>query len=325
MATAAGTSLVRPTELLDQQREMAAWWQSERGVWFGGRFIELARRNPHPLDTGFLKTATGKMVADQEAHGLTGAEPFWVSEEMLALTWHAAETMPGQPLAEGHLVCLSGFAYFAAPLYPYPDHDAAVLRAVRWHSTTARNPDDGRHEAGVMVTWYAGAMDGGYAEHPESTHWLGPPLIILHLSFLPYGRTPREHLISNDPDDAAAGAWNWFRFVTAMWTLMQQRIAHTTVLRPERHQRKRAERAGLAAARGGVRVITLRRELPDLAGSEPVPHRREVNWRSRWMVSGHWRNQPYKDGYRLIFIDPYVKGPEGLPLKFSDHVFKWTR
>jgi hypothetical protein len=324
MATT-GTSLVRPAELLDHQRELAAWWSSERGAWFGGEFIQLAMRAPHPNDVGFLEGATGKLLADQEAYGLVSAEPFWVSEEMLALTWQAAETMPGQPLHEGHLACPSGFAYFAAPLYPYPDHDAAVLRAVRWHATTAKNAETGRHEAGVMVTWYAAPEDGGYAEHPEDVRWLGPPLILLHLSFLPYGRTPQEGLISGEEADAEAGSWNWFRFVAAMWTLMQQRIAHTTVVRPERHQRKRAARAGLAAARGGVRVITLRRELPDPAAGESVPHHREVNWRSRWVVSGHWRNQPYKDGYRLIFIDPYVKGPEGLPLKFSDHVFKWTR
>ena len=34
---------------------------------------------------------------------------------------------------------------------------------------------------------------------------------------------------------------------------------------------------------------------------------REIICNHEFKVSGHWRNQPYKDGYKLIFIKPFVK------------------
>ena len=45
----------------------------------------------------------------------------------------------------------------------------------------------------------------------------------------------------------------------------------------------------------------------------------------QWMVSGHWRNQwyPTEDRHRLKWIDAYVKGPDGKPLRRA--VYKVAR
>jgi len=68
----------------------------------------------------------------------------------------------------------------------------------------------------------------------------------------------------------------------------------------------------------------LQRELPALrvielahTGSKPESRGGHVEWSRRWMVRGHWRNQPYGPGRterRLTWIDPYVKGPDDKPL-----------
>ena len=58
---------------------------------------------------------------------------------------------------------------------------------------------------------------------------------------------------------------------------------------------------------GGRRACLRWRAVP---GEERV-----VDWRFRWVVSGHWRKQAVKDGHRLTYINPYMKGPADRPLK----------
>jgi hypothetical protein len=39
-------------------------------------------------------------------------------------------------------------------------------------------------------------------------------------------------------------------------------------------------------------------------------------YKTRWVVRGHWRNQPYgpeRALRRLTWIEPHWKGPEGAP------------
>lgn len=63
--------------------------------------------------------------------------------------------------------------------------------------------------------------------------------------------------------------------------------------------------------RDTVNVVAIApRRRPD---GPPEP----VDWGCRWKVRGHWRNQPYGPHgslRRRIWIDEYVKGPEGKPL-----------
>lgn len=68
-----------------------------------------------------------------------------------------------------------------------------------------------------------------------------------------------------------------------------------------------------------VRVIRLpRRHSGPSAGSGEHP----VDWKNRWIVSGHWRRQPYPSlGItKTLWIAPYVKGPEDRPLLIRDDV-----
>lgn len=53
------------------------------------------------------------------------------------------------------------------------------------------------------------------------------------------------------------------------------------------------------------------------------------NYSHRWIVQGHWRNQPYKENgetvHKVIWIAPYVKGPDDKPLIFKRRAFEFTR
>ena len=52
-----------------------------------------------------------------------------------------------------------------------------------------------------------------------------------------------------------------------------------------------------------------------------------VNWTHRWLVDGFWRSQwfPSLGRHRQIWISPYVKGPEDLPLVIKKRYYKWDR
>ncbi|GAA2179932.1 hypothetical protein GCM10009785_08730 [Brooklawnia cerclae] len=48
----------------------------------------------------------------------------------------------------------------------------------------------------------------------------------------------------------------------------------------------------------------------------------------RWIVRGHWTHQPYGPGNslrKLLYREPYIKGPEDGPLILSEKVMVWRR
>jgi hypothetical protein len=95
------------------------------------------------------------------------------------------------------------------------------------------------------------------------------------------------------------------------------------------HRLTRVEEPAFAH-RGERRRV--KRELPDLrvlmlgsGASVSSSEEHHVEWTKRWMVRGHWRLQPYGPRRSLRkprWIDPYVKGPEGLPLDVRPTIWK---
>lgn len=106
------------------------------------------------------------------------------------------------------------------------------------------------------------------------------------------------------------------RFLLAGLAWLGQKVLVEERGHVERHRRKAFAREAKPLA--GVRIVHLRRAsyhpTPTDSTGEPV------NWSCRWVVGGHWRNQPCgpKHGDRkLTWIPPFVKGPEGMPLKVA--------
>jgi len=107
------------------------------------------------------------------------------------------------------------------------------------------------------------------------------------------------------------------RFLAAALVWLEQRILVHTTGPVERHRRKQLARDHAVPLPGDVKVIQLRRAEHE---AQPTSDRSVlVEWSCRWIVSGHWRNQPVKDGRKLIYILPYVKGPADQPLKVPTH------
>jgi hypothetical protein len=74
-----------------------------------------------------------------------------------------------------------------------------------------------------------------------------------------------------------------------------------------------------------VKIRRTHRELVDsiqtsVEGDDTAPDADQF----RWVVSGHWRNQPFGPKNLLrrpVYIDPYLKGPDGAPVRRPRRVF----
>lgn len=107
------------------------------------------------------------------------------------------------------------------------------------------------------------------------------------------------------------------RFLVAGSVWLKQRVLMMSSGHVERHRRKQLAREHDAPLPSDVKVIQLRRvESP----AHPAPPGADpVDWSCRWIVNGHWRNQPYKHERKLIYIMPFLKGPADRPLKVPTH------
>lgn len=107
------------------------------------------------------------------------------------------------------------------------------------------------------------------------------------------------------------------RFFLAGCAWLNQKVAVTGIGHVERHRRKQLAREHDAPLPSDVKVVQLRR-------TESRPYEsgcrgESADWSCRWIVNGHWRNQAYKNKRELIYIMPYVKGPDDKPLKVPNH------
>jgi hypothetical protein len=102
---------------------------------------------------------------------------------------------------------------------------------------------------------------------------------------------------------------------------LRQKIVITELAQLDRAALRRLAKAEISTR---CQVVYLRK--PQYAPSAMSIGGSSVDWAYQWAVRGHWRDQPTKEGYKLIWIHPYIKGPEDKPLK-SDaaRVFAVTR
>lgn len=137
----------------------------------------------------------------------------------------------------------------------------------------------------------------------SNPHWGGVGLV------LPTEESLR-HSIGKDPDPTMFLPW-------ALIKVLDQRIVvESTAPWPTRQYRRQAERRNLPP----VRVLDLRSPQRATVANPSGG----VEWSHRWVVRGHWRRQwyPSVQRHRLIWVDPYVKGPEDAPLDVRPTV--WT-
>jgi hypothetical protein len=101
-----------------------------------------------------------------------------------------------------------------------------------------------------------------------------------------------------------------FRFFMAVLVWRESKVVLETSIPVERHTRKRV---GLSKDKK-YNYLLLRKVQESVSTNEGG---RKIQYSTRWIVSGHFRRQfyPSEGKHKLIFISPYIKGPEGFEIK----------
>ena len=283
-----------PSEALDLKRELWQWMGSPSAHYFFEYWIEAVHQtSPHPIPGH----AQGALIA----RTLADAAVFVVAEDMQAVATHSAQSMPRQEFLRTDLPTPSGMMLFEHPLM-IDGVDGSIL-GLSWHTSDATG------EENAFFTFWE-RLDDTAAEFQYEMGRLGVRLPRLY---------PRGSMAVAFGRPFGDGRHD-LPVIVAMWTLMQQPLASSERIQPDRAASRRAARAGMPEQ--SISVIRLRRVTS--------PHSAEPSARDysvRWIVRGHWRNQylPSRQTHRLQWITEHVKGPEDKPLKLTEKVYSWQR
>jgi hypothetical protein len=259
----------------------------------------------------------------------------------------------------------SGFAWLDDPWQTFDVRgDSDRVRAVSWEYTTAWvRKENFPHDTpwaqpSVRLSMWTLAQDDreqdrlpGYVLDRVERQ-LGK-LTLLHTAVVPFD--VRLGIPSKEEVDGSADSM--LGLVHMLWMFLGMEIVTTRRHVPARAFRRRALRSIL---HGEVHVVLLRRLAHPETG-EDVTHR-EVDWTCQWVVQGHWRHwekpdfgshravvlygeeasdehfpecekqlkaRPHRHcvqcGGPVSWVKPYIKGPDGRPLKVSRTLMRLAR
>lgn len=251
------------------------------------------------------------MVAEYDASQiLPSSQPYAWAEDTVQAVWLASATVPDT--ATFHAGLFPGehpgcWWWFARPL-PIAMQDKAVDgETVDTEGIAALLMC--RSESGLFIadfrTTPLGPMLTGFSIIPTNAS----------LSEVTTGRNVGWSDGTGEGEATTPQLMAKLRFVLAASAWLQQRIAIIGSGHVERHRRKQLAREHDATV-DDVKVVQLRRIESQPRESTDTE---SIDWSCRWIVNGHWRHQPHKDGRKLIYINPFMKGPSDKPLKVPTH------
>jgi hypothetical protein len=285
--------------------------------------------------------AVGPWLADAEAARLRHADLWYLGEDLCELALAATPTMPRWAPVPQDLPSETGFAVFATPISTWtpegpPDNlDQYVdgeelariaalpveIRAVTWGPVDP-NPDQAPAGACWMSFWSPGRISQviSDAETLRRVRALLPSMTVDNEAIIPWCpecADPQRWLLPER--DAGGTTWGWASAVLAAFRLAaQSNLAEAATERTARPERRRTQRAGLPER--DVRVVRLRRGE---SGDRVAAGESGREYHHRWVVRGHWRQQPWGlrgSLRRPVWILPHVRGPEGAPLLGGERV-----
>jgi hypothetical protein len=289
------------------------------------------------------KQFTPGLLSKITAETLHRADPIYVSDDVMALWERASETFKLEKLTRHDLVVPAGFAVLPRP-FTMTDYKgkAVKYRVIAWLPISARESqqwDEGVEGQGVWLTLLSNVndIDDYWSEqHKMSDGTSGATLrdlslaagqewTLMHGSVLVFGEDLSQGVLVTSAGDRVEGeqdrakAAAVYAHVQCFWRLMSQLVMTPEPLpRQARRQRQRAQRIDT------VKVLHLRRYRHKNDHEGPG-----VEYSHRFIVEGHWRNQPYgpraNPEYKQIWISPYVKGPEDKPLVIKKRGVEFDR
>jgi hypothetical protein len=327
----------RPADVVDLRQDLCTFWRHSDYL---RRMIAMQGRYSNNPDSEMVLEREGELTRRWLYGTLREAELYWVSPDMSRLIGHIAPSMPDivpePPVPEALVV-------FARPIMGTDSVDDRPIFTVAflWGDVVIEDINclgietfgwrDLLWPRGANwqeVLTFRAAMSGVRLIRTGGSEWVHG-----HLTndFTVLGKVNRSRSsvhVEYGKDTIALREDERFdpiqqasmmedrRVIAAFWSLVNDRI---TVERQEpmtRAVRRRMQRANLPQK--PVRVITLRETRRTESGEG-----RAVDWSHRWIVGGHWKQQPYgpRQAYRRAqWIAPFVKGPADKPLVIRETV-----
>lgn len=310
------------------------YWESEEGKRYALGFQEsVSRLHRAPIDSA-------SRIIELERINLHRAEPIYVAPEIMEIAECAAETFRPEPFLASDFITQHGFVLLPKTRIIRDARGENVgFRAFSFMPSRVGIRPTGKEVEGVWFSFYSFLDDVVEEASTEASFFASMvlearrmgtytfPWLYLHGLPCALGETPEElasfaHIAPGQSEEGGVETTkSWWRFVQSLLRLSMQTLSERTVQTPPRFTKRRLQRAKME--QGGITVVTLRRKKPHHEGeSNPV------DWQSRWIVSGHWRNQwfPTLQAHRQIWINEYVKGPDDKPLVIRDgRVFNFVK
>jgi hypothetical protein len=277
---------------------------------------------------------------------LQSAALWWVEPDTCEVLAASAPSIPADRTLDLHdLPTPSGLAIFASDLEGIdsdPDWDVLAgkvrVSGIMWGPITLGISDTQTYSAISIATFSRSIFRHGLDQSMEDMIRARPHLAALiegNASKWPKTGDLFSYLGRSDwlpgygPDDLLPGDNSLNeqtkaskaedrRLVAALWALTRITVAEVSTPKIPRPTVRRAQRKGLDPK---VRVLSLGGERVTRAAHVGVSER---EWKHSWIVSPHWRWQPYGPGRtlrRLRLIEAYRKGDPNLPLLGSDRVW----
>lgn len=265
----------------------------------------------------------------------------YVNEEVMNLISVAASSLEDCVMFKSDLIAPEGVIYFEVPLvHPVPIYGgfkktwggfkesedeqevieksmvAQTYRAISWATREETFSHNGKthHAYGLVFTLYGGGED-----HPYT-------FILYEPEYNEGGVQP----ISFTSESSSDGSWevssHFMKFFLSLMRFCWQEI--TVSRKIERADLPRANWRRIERERGGIEanIIYLRRQRNKRTDEGDTIGMGTLEFQS--LTRGHWRNQYYPslgvvgdpNSYRTIWINPYVRGPEGAPFRRSPKV-----
>lgn len=292
--------------------------------------------------------------------GLFQSVTYQVTPEMLdvATDIYLASATGVEHIEYPELPAEHGFMWLDRPLILTDARGKEIsTRAITWSvlPITYRPHDLGsnapvgkvRRGMGVRIVMWNLTGDPNYYQPDRLTVQELGDLQLDHIMVIPFGeRFPAEETAVTSPEGVAAGrpktASSALHYVHVLWLLMNQELVAS-------HARPHISRTSQLRARSvmhdEVTVVTLRRVRHH--ETDPDTESGHVDWSCRWLVTGHWRHiEGYGDhprhhaiadtmtpgeprcvtcDKRITWIKPFIKGPDGKPLRMSEKIYRLAR
>lgn len=275
-----------------------------------------------------LASRTSKDNAEAEAKGkdlrlfievpLEWAEPYYFSKHICSILQDTAPGIGNWMLTRDTVPSDCGFWYFDNPLF-LPSGLIGPLRAISWVVLYDRDnyqmvvvPPDGRVlDASIMRLVFWQDCDKTYLESLSAFSMF---------SFSPFPGTQIpwqfdttmeqciEKLDRNLSEENESRKEK-LRYLCAAFAFLHQRLFVVNRMPIPRAVRRRL----VVKHESNIQVVNLR--TVETKGNLSS---KDVEWNCRWMVRGHWRQQPIgsmRKDKRSVWINPYIKGPDDKPMK----------